>query len=74
MFDANTYLTLAQAGTKKYMLIQMINTDVTMTPSGNPTITLTLAKVVFTNWDKSDGNNEIIKQTFGFVGTFKDSD
>lgn len=74
LFDDSTYLTLVQAGTKMFMSITIINTDVTMTPSGNPTLTFTLAKVAFNAWDKTDSNNEVVKQTFGFIGTFSDTE
>lgn len=74
LFADTTYLALVQAGTKKYMKIELINTSESLSPSGNPTISFTLSKVAFTAWDKTDNNNEIVKQTFGFIGTFRDSD
>ena len=52
LFTAKTYQDFVRNGTKKYMKIELINTDVTLTPSGNPTISITLAKVWFESWDK----------------------
>jgi len=74
IFDATTYQDLVRNGTKKYMKIELINTDVTMTPSGNPTLSFTLGKVAFESWSQTSDNNDIVKQTIGFVGAYNNDD
>jgi len=74
LFNAETMQDLVRNGTKKYMKIELINTDVTMTPSGNPTMSFTLGKVAFEKWSQTSDNNEIVKQTIGFVGAYNNTD
>ena len=74
LFVDNTYLAFVQWGTKKYMKIELINNSEALSPSGVPTISFIFSKVWFTAWDKTDNNNEIVKQTFGFVATLRDTD
>ena len=44
-----------------------------MTPSGNPTLTFTLGKVVFESWDETTDNNDVIKQTVGFSWAYNNT-
>lgn len=74
LFTAKTYQDFVRNGTKKYMKIELINTDVTLTPSGNPTISITLAKVWFESWEQGSDNNDIIKETVWFIGAFNNTD
>lgn len=70
VFASTTLQGYVRNGTKKFMKIELINTDVTMTPSGNPTLSFTLGKVAFESWSQTSDNNEIVKQTIGFVGAY----
>lgn len=74
LYEADTYLNFVRAGTKKYTKIEIINTDVTLTPSGNPTMTFILWKTAFETRDQTDDNNEIVKQTLWFTWAYNCSD
>lgn len=74
LWEADTYLALARANTAKFMSISLVNTDVTLSWGWNPTVTLTLGKVKFEEWDITDDNNGIVKQTVGFVGAFNNTE
>jgi len=52
----------------------MINTDVTLWGWWNPTITFILWKTAFETRDQTDDNNEIVKQTLWFTGTYNCTD
>lgn len=71
IFTNNTdWLALTQWATEKFFRIEIINTDVTIWTSANPTLSFTFAKAVFSDWDKSDDNDAIITQTVWFVWHF----
>lgn len=73
-YDAATYKALALAGTQKAMRIDIINTDVTIGASSNPELKIDLARVKFTEWSKSGGLNDIVKQTLNFKAFYSISD
>lgn len=74
LFDDATYKTLALAGTAKCMRIKIINTDVTIGTSSNPTLQIDFAKVKFEDWGKSGGLNDIVKQTLKFRALYSVAD
>jgi hypothetical protein len=74
LYTNTTYQDIVRNGTKKYMRIEIINTDVTLTGGGNPTITITLGKVAMETREQSSDNNEIVTQTVGFVGSYNNDD
>jgi hypothetical protein len=74
VYSDDTYLDLVRAWTKKYMKIEIINTDVTLTGSWNPTLSFTLGKVSFESRSQTTWNDEIVKQTTGFVWSFNNTD
>jgi hypothetical protein len=73
-YDATTYKTLALAGTLKCMRINVQDTTVTIGASSNPTLTIDLAKVKFTEWEKSSELNGIVRETLTFKAFYSSSD
>ena len=67
------WLALTQWATEKFMRIKALNTDVTLWTSANPELSFTFAKVVFTEWDKSDDNASIVTQTVWFTAHFNNT-
>lgn len=59
---------------KRAIQFKLLNSDVTIGGSYNPTITFTFYKVGLTTWSKSDDNNAIVKQTVGFEAEYSVSD
>lgn len=70
LFDSLTIQNYVRNGTNKFMKIEIINTDVTMTPSWNPTLTFILWKTLFETRDETDANNDIVMQTVWFTGGY----
>ncbi len=73
-FDSATYKSLALAGTQKALRIQATNGDVTIGSTSNPDLKIDLAKVKFTEFAKSGGLGDIIKQTLTFKGLYSIGD
>jgi len=65
-FSDTTYKALALAGTQKSMRIEIENSGVTIGSSSHPKIVIDLYKVFLTEWDKSGGLGDIVKQTLNF--------
>jgi hypothetical protein len=70
LFTSSTYEDYVRNGTKKFMKIDLINTDVTLSGGGNPTLSFVFGNAAFENRSKSSDNNSIVRQTIGFVGAF----
>ena len=66
VFDANTFKTFMLADTAKAVRLQLTNTDVTIGSSLNPQITIDMAKVKFSQFEKTYGNDEIVMATVNF--------
>lgn len=62
----DTYKDYMLNGSYKAVRIQLTNTDVTLSPSGNPTFTLDLSRVDFEGWEAVRPNDDIATQTFTF--------
>lgn len=58
---------IAFANTIQAMSIALINTDVTIGTSTNPSLTFTAPKVRLNTWEMSDGLDDIVEQTVGFT-------
>lgn len=66
-YDSTTYRDYVVNGTKKAMRITIINTDATTLGSGTkPTLQWDLAKLGFTEFDRTSENGQISEQTVGF--------
>jgi len=73
-YDATTYKTLALAGTLKCVRINIQDTTVTIGGSSNPTLTIDLAKVKFTEWAKSTSQKDIVSETLTFKAFYSSGD
>mgnify|MGYP007125359886 CR=1 FL=1 len=70
VYDLNTYRDLANAGTLQALEIQLEGrTLIGATKYEN--ITIQLASVVLEDWGRSDDNNGIVTQSFGFSALYK---
>lgn len=74
IYEDTSLKTIALEGTKKALGIELVNSDVTIGLATNPTLEFKLAKVKATEWTKTTGLDEIVRQTFGFKGFFSLAD
>lgn len=72
--NESDFKTAFLAGTTKALRLQLINTDVTIGSSTNPSITIDLAKVSFTELTRPITANELVKQTLSFKAHYSSSD
>ncbi len=75
--NQSDYETDALNGNIKAMRLKIEDTNTDL--SGNaslarPTLTITLPRIKFTEWGRTQGNDEIIKQTVGFKGLYSLAD
>lgn len=66
VFDDNTFKTQMLADTAQAMRIRLTNSDITIGSSLNPQLTLDLAKVKFSNFEKNYANDDIVVATVDF--------
>lgn len=66
VFDANTFKTFMLGDTAKAIRIELTNSDVTIGSSLNPKITIDMAKVKFSSFEKNYENGEIVMATVNF--------
>ena len=74
LWNAETYKTLALAGTSQAMRIDLLNSDVTIGAAAHPEIQINLAKVLFEEIAVSGGLNEFVKQTLKFKAFYSTTD
>lgn len=74
IFDDNTFKTLMLADTAQAMRLRLTNTDVTIGSSLNPQLTIDLAKVKFSNFERGYGNDEFVTATVDFKGHYSTAD
>jgi hypothetical protein len=74
VFNDNTFKTDMLADTAKAMRIRLTNTDVTIGSSLNPQLTIDLAKVKFSNFQKNYSNDDIVTATVDFKGFYSLAD
>jgi hypothetical protein len=74
LWNAETYKTLALAGTSQAMRIDLLNADVTIGAAAHPEIQINLAKVLFEEIAVSGGLNEFVKQTLKFKAFYSTTD
>lgn len=68
------YKDVALSDNTKALQLSLIDTNVTIWVSDNPTLTIDLPKVSFTEWEKTQGNDEILTQTVTFSGLYSIAD
>lgn len=74
LFDATTLKGYVQAWTTKYMKIEVIATGATIWSASNPKLVIVAGKVGFTSHNKSDGNNEVVRETLDFTCHLNNTD
>lgn len=74
VFDAQTFKTEMLADTQKALRIRLTNTDVTIGLTLNPRLTIDLAKVKFTSFEKNYANDEIVTATVNFKAFYNTSE
>jgi hypothetical protein len=74
VFDAETFKTQQLADTSLAMRVVLTNTDVTIGSSMNPKLTITLAKVKFSNFEKDYDNDGVVMATVDFKAHYSLSD
>jgi len=74
VFNDETFKTEMLADTAKAMRIALINTDVTIGSSLNPSLTIDLAKVKFSNFERNYSNGDIVTASVDFKGFYSVSD
>lgn len=66
VFDANTFKGFMLADTAKAIRLQLTNSDVTIGSTLHPQITIDMAKVKFSGFEKTYDNNETVMATVNF--------
>ena len=74
VFDSNTFKTEMLADTAKAMRIRLTNSDVTIGSTLNPQLTIDLAKVKFSKFERSFANDDIVTATVDFKGLYSLAD
>lgn len=74
LYDDTTYKAMALAGTQKAMRLAIKNTDKTIGTAANPELVLDLAKVKITEFARSGGNNDLVKQALSFTAYYSSDD
>jgi hypothetical protein len=74
LYDAETFKDYEFNGTARAMRVQVIDPNVTIGTSENPTLELNLARLKFKDWNPNRANDEIVKQTLNFKGLYSRDD
>lgn len=74
VFNDETFKTQMLADTAQAMRIRLTNSDVTIGSTLNPQLTIDLAKVKFSNFERGYGNDEITTATVKFKGFYSLAD
>lgn len=74
LYRDTTYKTFYKDGSLKAMRIDMENSDVTIGNSSKPQLRINLAQVVFTNWEKTTGAEDLSVQTLTGKATYKNGE
>lgn len=74
LYDDTTYKALALAGTQKALRLDIANSDVTIGTASNPQLTIDMAKVKLTEFSRTGGNNDMVRQALTFMGYFSCDD
>ncbi len=74
IYNDKTYRDLARTDLKKYMQINIKNTNVTIWTAANPEINIIMNQVALEEWSKTDDVDWITTQTFGFTCEYNKAD
>ncbi len=74
VFNDNTFKTQMLADTAQAMRIRLTNTDVTIGSTLNPQLTIDLAKVQFSSFERGYGNGDVVTATVDFKAFYSIAD
>ena len=74
LYQNNTYKDLVFDWTKRAVRFELKDTNKTIGLSSNPTLRIDLPLAAMTEWDKTQGNNEVVSQTITFKWLYSDID
>lgn len=74
VYADHTYIDLMTADTQKSIRITALNSGVTIGTTSNPTLTMDLAKVKFTEVARKISNNDVVTQTLKFTAFYSLTD
>lgn len=74
LFTDATFRAIQLAWTKKAISFELKDTSTTIGASSNPSLKFTLPLVSFTEFSKTQGNDEVVIQTLTFKGLYSNTD
>lgn len=74
LFENSTFKDYVLGGTKRAVRFDLIDTVTTIGLSSNPTLRIDLPMAALTEWDKTQGNDEVVMQTLTFKGLYSNTD
>ena len=74
LFENNTFKDYVFDGTHRAVRFELSDTNTTIWESSNPTLRIDLPLASMTEWDKTQGNDEVVSQTITFKGLYSDTD
>ena len=66
VYEATTFKWYNLDGTKRAIRFEIVDSNTTIWATDNPTLSFDMPSVAFTEWDKSQGNDEVVTQTLTF--------
>lgn len=66
VYEATTYKDFQLAGTKRAIRFEVVDSNTTIGATDNPTLSIDLPLVAFTERDKTQGNDEVVIETLNF--------
>lgn len=69
-YTDGAYNTLWANNTNQYMVVDLLNTDVTLGVATNPELKLSLPKVMLKDWKIDQNKDNMVEQTLGFQGLY----
>lgn len=70
IYNSTTHRDKVANSTKQAIRLTIANTDVTIGSAANPTFQIDIPAASFSEWSRTDDNDELVKQTIGFSGEF----
>lgn len=74
LFEDNTFKDYFLGGTKRAVRFELTDTNTTIGLSSKPTLRIDLPSAALTEWDKTQGNDEVVSQTLTFKGLYSLTD
>lgn len=74
VYEATTFKDYNLNGTKKAIRFEIVDANTTIWATDNPTLSFDMPLVAFTEWDKAQGNDEVVTQTLTFKPLYSTTD